>query len=84
MRSLNLTFLSCSALRAAFFVPHERDYEGQDADTIQRNEKVDPTERWCFLLTAFAAKHGRGDWIRTSDLAVPNRALYQAKLHPVN
>src|SRR5688572_28992971 len=26
---------------------------------------------------------GRGDWIRTSDLSVPNRALYQAEPRPV-
>ncbi len=26
---------------------------------------------------------GRGDWIRTNDLVVPNDALYQAELHPV-
>jgi hypothetical protein len=25
---------------------------------------------------------GRGDWIRTSDLSVPNRALYQAEPRP--
>ncbi len=25
---------------------------------------------------------GRGDWIRTSDFTVPNRALYQAEPHP--
>ena len=25
----------------------------------------------------------RGDWIRTSDLFVPNEARYQAALHPV-
>ena len=27
-------------------------------------------------------KDGRGDWIRTSDLSVPNRALYQAEPRP--
>ena len=27
-------------------------------------------------------KHGRGDWIRTSDFFVPNEALYQAEPHP--
>jgi hypothetical protein len=27
-------------------------------------------------------KSGRGDWIRTSDLSVPNRALYQAEPRP--
>src|SRR6478735_8072842 len=30
------------------------------------------------------AKSGRGDRIRTYDLLVPNQALYQTKLHPVN
>jgi hypothetical protein len=25
---------------------------------------------------------GRGDWIRTSDLPVPNRTLHQAEPHP--
>src|SRR5262245_37573712 len=29
-------------------------------------------------------KDGRGDWIRTSDLSVPNRALYQAEPRPAN
>jgi hypothetical protein len=27
---------------------------------------------------------GRGDWIRTSDLPVPNRTLYQAEPRPDN
>jgi hypothetical protein len=27
--------------------------------------------------------HGRDDWIRTSDLVVPNDARYRAALHPV-
>ena len=27
-------------------------------------------------------KSGRGDWIRTSDISVPNRALYQAEPRP--
>ena len=27
-------------------------------------------------------KNGRVDWIRTSDLSVPNRALYQAEPQP--
>ncbi len=27
-------------------------------------------------------KFGRDDWIRTSDLYVPNVALYQAEPHP--
>ena len=27
---------------------------------------------------------GRSDWVRTSDLYVPNVALYQAELHSVN
>ena len=27
-------------------------------------------------------KSGRGDWIRTNDLSVPNRALYQAEPRP--
>jgi hypothetical protein len=30
------------------------------------------------------AKNGRGDRIRTYDLLVPNQALYQTKLHPVD
>ena len=28
------------------------------------------------------SESGRGDWIRTSDLSVPNRALYQAEPRP--
>lgn len=31
-----------------------------------------------------AQKNGRGEMIRTSDLAVPNRAHYQAVLRPVS
>ena len=27
-------------------------------------------------------KNGRGEWNRTTDLYVPNVALYQAELHP--
>ena len=27
-------------------------------------------------------ENGRGDWIRTSDLFVPNEALYQAEPRP--
>ena len=34
------------------------------------------------LFTSLRAKHGRGDWIRTSDFYVPNVALCQAELHP--
>ena len=26
--------------------------------------------------------YGRGDWIRTSDLLVPNQTRYQTALHP--
>ena len=28
--------------------------------------------------------YGRGDMIRTRDILVPNQALYQAELHPVD
>src|SRR6185436_19942464 len=31
---------------------------------------------------AFLRSSGRGDWIRTSGLSVPNRALYQAEPRP--
>ncbi len=31
-----------------------------------------------------AAEESRDDWIRTSDLLVPNQAHYQAVLHPVS
>ena len=31
--------------------------------------------------TGFSQKYGRGDWIRTSGLYVPNVALYQAEPH---
>ena len=33
-----------------------------------------------FLLS----NESRGDWIRTNDLSVPNRALYQAEPRPEN
>jgi hypothetical protein len=32
----------------------------------------------------YSPKANRGDWIRTSDLCVPNAALYQAEPHPVD
>ena len=36
-----------------------------------------------FFLPTFAfGLSGRGDWIRTNDLSVPNRAHYQAVLRP--
>ena len=34
-------------------------------------------------LRAALLEIGRGDWIRTSDLVVPNDARYQTALHPV-
>ena len=34
-------------------------------------------QKWCFYF-------GRSDWVRTSDLYVPNVALYQAELHSEN
>ena len=39
----------------------------------------------CFLgllIDQILRSNGRGDWIRTNDLLVPNQALYQAKLRP--
>jgi hypothetical protein len=36
----------------------------------------------CKFIAKRKAKVGRGDWIRTSDLSVPNRALYQAEPRP--
>ena len=33
-------------------------------------------------LSVFFVLDGRGDWIRTSDLPVPNRTLYQAEPRP--
>ena len=39
----------------------------------------------CFLgllVYQILRSNGRGDWIRTNDLLVPNQALYQAKLRP--
>jgi SAM-dependent methyltransferase len=58
----------------------------EDAVTVVRRERRAPTRR-----TAKAAResgplvsseNGRGDWIRTSGLSVPNRALYQAEPRP--
>ena len=37
--------------------------------------------RWVLGGTG-SEKRGRDDWIRTSDLLVPNEALYQAEPHP--
>ena len=37
-------------------------------------KKQPPRDRPC--------KNGRGEWNRTTDLYVPNVALYQAELHP--
>ena len=33
-------------------------------------------------VTPALQKNGRGEWNRTTDLYVPNVALYQAELHP--
>ena len=58
----------------------------EDAVTIVRRERRAQTRR-----TAKTARNtgplvrseiGRGDWIRTSGLSVPNRALYQAEPRP--
>ena len=38
--------------------------------------------RFSIRKTGHVEKDGRGDWIRTSDLSVPNRALYQAEPRP--
>ena len=39
----------------------------------------------CYLCVRFGQlSGGRDDWIRTSDLCVPNAALYQAEPHPDN
>jgi hypothetical protein len=41
------------------------------------------TSRWnCWEFLRSLRKDGRGDWIRTSGLSVPNRALYQAEPRP--
>ena len=34
-------------------------------------------------ISILDGRKSRGDWIRTSDLLVPNQAHYQAVLHPV-
>jgi hypothetical protein len=34
------------------------------------------------IIVAQVCKGGRDDWIRTSDLFVPNEARYRAALHP--
>ena len=44
--------------------------------------RVLPKRRKARAKRAFRLRSGRGDWIRTSDLSVPNRALYQAEPRP--
>src|SRR6185369_1041073 len=44
----------------------------------QRHKSQSHSERVAYFLTNF----GRGERIRTSDLTVPNRALYQAEPRP--
>src|SRR2546426_6262764 len=43
--------------------------------TVKRGERA--LEGGAFLIL-----DGRGEWIRTTDLTVPNRALYQAEPRP--
>ena len=51
---------------------------GMVAETgLQKGIKKADTSQYPFLFF----KIGRSDWVRTSDLYVPNVALYQAELH---
>ncbi len=44
---------------------------------LQKGIKKADTSQYPFLIFFI----GRSDWVRTSDLYVPNVALYQAELH---
>src|SRR5262249_23561817 len=61
-------YCQCFRLRRAFHT--------QTAQITAQTTKTTQTE-WSFLR-----KFGRGERIRTSDLSVPNRALYQAEPRP--
>ena len=54
-----------------WFEPSHRE-RSPLSDVIGRSERLSLGE------------NGRDDWIRTSDLLVPNQAHYQAVLHPAN
>ena len=47
---------------------------------LQKGIKKADTSQYPFLIFFI----GRSDWVRTSDLYVPNVALYQAELHSEN
>jgi hypothetical protein len=51
----------------------------QNGAKLPSQEKGEST----FRSRRFPQVNGRGDWIRTNDLSVPNRALYQAEPRPV-
>ena len=64
------------------------DLKGRDREEIRYPRKSATRKKGaskgahCDLVANQKAKGGRGDWIRTSDLSVPNRALYQAEPRP--
>ena len=45
-------------------------------------EPAPPAWKAGALPLSYPRTAGRGDWTRTSDLLVPNQALYQPELHP--
>ena len=53
-----------------------------DGVSYTQDHKLKRRERIC-ALALLTYENGRGDWIRTNDLSVPNRALYQAEPRPV-
>src|SRR5262245_44395499 len=64
--------------------PHTEAAHERMQETIASNEFGKArSRRICSCVTASApGKLGRGNWIRTSDLMVPNHAHYQAVLYP--
>jgi hypothetical protein len=43
---------------------------------------TDGLEIRCSILLSYGRKNGRGEWIRTTGLMVPNHARYQTTPHP--
>ena len=82
--SLRAGFFQCLILPRIIFDGIEGSMEHK---AVARAEGATPppaiaAEQQIYPGTTGPAKNGRGEWNRTTDLYVPNVALYQAELHP--
>ena len=67
---------SLHRIRVILYIPTKRIFYHFDSKSAYFTAKNGVDSR-------FRRKNGRVDWIWTSDLSVPNRALYQAEPQPV-